>query len=259
MSTDEGKVQHSQTTKQTTIGMQQPQALPQTRINMPLPAAHAPMQPQAPQMQLQYSHHQPNHFVMQPQMRPYVPYPTMPMSMGQSLSPLDEALKNAKCCLTCCDMKCGMPWLYGCAIGWAVAIGITVLVLLILGVTAADGFIGGLLGLIACIVVIIGMLICGIFGCIANSKQNAGMVIAAIIGNSLLVIGQLAIVISRILVALHMFAGNIFLYLIVVSMVVLLVCYSLWIYDQVKFYKVLNKLKQPKMMPHSLQMQQRMY
>ena len=62
------KVQHSQTTKQTA---NQPHALPQTRINMPSSAARAPMQSQAPQMQ--YSDHQPNQFVMQPQiMRPYV-------------------------------------------------------------------------------------------------------------------------------------------------------------------------------------------
>ena len=61
------------------------------------------------------------------------PYPTMPMSMGQSLSALDEALKNAKCCLTCCDMKCGMPWLYACAIGFALIISISLLIIFLLG------------------------------------------------------------------------------------------------------------------------------
>ena len=184
----------------------QSQAQQSTQVQLQAYPAQQHVQQQAvalPQQQhLQYPHlagQGANQYGMHQQMRPYMPYPAMPMNMKSQSTPLEQALETAKCCLGCCNMKCGMPWLYGCAIGW----GITIALIVILSFVAFSGlmflFDAGIISMIAFIVAAIGMLLCGIFGCIGNSNKSPGMVIAAIIGNILLGMGQLTFVVVSIL------------------------------------------------------------
>ena len=246
--------------------VQQSQSQVQMHADGQQVSAHVQMGARQPLQQQYPLHSHPQQTQIAMPMRPYMSYPPMPMATEQNLSPLDQALKTGKCCGSCCDMKCGMPWLYGCGLGW----GLTMAILWIAGIVAfprllAFFHVNSLLSLIGFILLAVGMLTCGVFGCIGNNKKNAGMIIGAIIGNILAALGQLAAVIQTIVVLrrsrlpfAHV-ALDFWIYVWIGLYTSLFFCYCDWIYDQSKFYKILNKFKQTQMMPraHSLQMQQK--